>query len=84
MFPFFFIKVLTDPFKQGVNISVFLSLRGVFGHFDDAVFGIVLVAMMMFMPEGLIRTVVLHDIRSFFRRLFKGKSRLEAKDKVSK
>ena len=62
----------------------FLSLRGVFGHFDDAVFGIVLVVMMMFMPEGLIRTVVLHDIRSFFRRLFKGKSRLEAKDKVSK
>ena len=62
----------------------FLSLRGVFGHFDDAVFGIVLVSMMMFMPEGLIRTVVLHNIRSFFQRLFKGKNRLEAKDKRSK
>ena len=62
----------------------FLSLRGVFGHFDDVVFGIVLVSMMMFMPEGLIRTVVLHNIRSFFQRLFKGKNRLEAKDKRSK
>lgn len=62
----------------------FLSLRGVFGHFDDAVFGIVLVVMMMFMPDGFIRTAVLHDIRSFFQRLFKGKSRLEAKDKGSK
>lgn len=33
----------------------FLSLRGVFGHFDDAVFGVVLVFIMMFMPEGFIR-----------------------------
>ncbi len=33
----------------------FLSLRGVFGHFDDAVFGVVLVLMMMFMPKGIIR-----------------------------
>lgn len=32
----------------------FLSLRGVFGHLDDAVFGIVLVLIMMFMPEGFI------------------------------
>lgn len=43
----------------------FLSLRGVFGHFDDAVFGIILVAMMMFMPEGIIRKAVYYDIRSF-------------------
>jgi branched-chain amino acid transport system permease protein len=33
----------------------FLSLRGVFGHFDDAVFGLILVLMMMFMPQGFIR-----------------------------
>lgn len=49
----------------------FLSLRGVFGHFDDAVFGIILVFMMMFMPEGFIRTAVLHDIRILFCKLVK-------------
>jgi branched-chain amino acid transport system permease protein len=53
----------------------FLSLRGVFGHFDDAVFGVILVFMMMFMPEGFIRTAVLHDIRDLFRKLLKGKKR---------
>jgi branched-chain amino acid transport system permease protein len=31
----------------------FLSLRGVFGHYDEAVFGLVLVVMMMFLPGGL-------------------------------
>jgi len=33
----------------------FLSLRGVFGHLDDAVFGLTLVGIMMFMPDGFIR-----------------------------
>jgi branched-chain amino acid transport system permease protein len=47
----------------------FLSLRGVFGHFDDAVFGIILVLMMMFMPEGLIRKSVFHNIRTFLSRI---------------
>lgn len=49
----------------------FLSLRGVFGHFDDAVFGVILVVIMMFMPEGFIRMAVVHDIRNFIRRRFK-------------
>jgi branched-chain amino acid transport system permease protein len=31
----------------------FLSLRGVFGLYDDAVFGALLVAVMLFAPEGL-------------------------------
>ncbi len=31
----------------------FLSLRGVFGSFDDAVFGAVLVLVMVFSPQGL-------------------------------
>ena len=31
----------------------FLSLRGAFGLFDDAVFGAILVAIMLFAPEGL-------------------------------
>jgi branched-chain amino acid transport system permease protein len=33
----------------------FLSLRGYFGTFDDAVFGTVLVLMMLFAPEGILR-----------------------------
>jgi branched-chain amino acid transport system permease protein len=31
----------------------FLSLRGVFGSYDDAVFGLVLVAVMIFAPDGI-------------------------------
>lgn len=33
----------------------FLSLRGVFGTYDDAVFGAILILVMIFSPEGLIR-----------------------------
>lgn len=46
----------------------FLSLRGVFGHLDDAVFGIILVVMMMFMPDGFIRKEVFYSIKKFIRR----------------
>ena len=35
----------------------FLSLRGVFGLYDDAVFGALLVAVMLFAPEGLFGVV---------------------------
>jgi branched-chain amino acid transport system permease protein len=31
----------------------FLSLRGYFGSYDDAVFGLILVAVMLFAPEGV-------------------------------
>ena len=53
----------------------FLSLRGVFGHFDDAVFGVILVLIMMFMPDGFIRKAVYYDIKSFLSRIFKMKKR---------
>ncbi len=33
----------------------FLSLRGVLGEYDDAVFGAILIVMMIFVPEGLLR-----------------------------
>jgi len=33
----------------------FLSLRGVFGTYDDAVFGAILIAMMLFAPQGVLR-----------------------------
>ncbi len=39
---------------MGVILN-FLSLRGVFGTYDDAVFGAILIAMMVFAPEGLLR-----------------------------
>ena len=33
----------------------FLSLRGYFGSFDDAVFGVILILIMLFAPDGLLR-----------------------------
>jgi len=33
----------------------FLSLRGVFGSYDDAVFAIILIAIMLFAPNGILR-----------------------------
>jgi branched-chain amino acid transport system permease protein len=33
----------------------FLSLRGVFGSYDDAVFGAILIVIMLFAPQGLLR-----------------------------
>ncbi len=33
----------------------FLSLRGVFGSYDDTVFGAILIIMMVFAPQGLLR-----------------------------
>lgn len=47
----------------------FLSLRGLFGHFDDAVFGVVLVIIMMFFPDGLFRAAVLDRLRSRLKEL---------------
>jgi branched-chain amino acid transport system permease protein len=32
----------------------FLSLRGYFGIFDDVVFGVILVGIMLFAPDGLL------------------------------
>jgi branched-chain amino acid transport system permease protein len=33
----------------------FLSLRGVFGSYDDAVFAIILIVIMLFAPHGILR-----------------------------
>ncbi len=43
----------------------FLSLRGLFGHYDDAVFGVILVTMMMFFPDGLFRASAMARLKSF-------------------
>ena len=47
----------------------FLSLRGIFGVYDDAVFGVILVVMMMFFPDGLFRAAVLNKIKMSVRKL---------------
>lgn len=36
-------------------ILFFLSLRGVFGSYDDAVFGAILILVMLFAPDGLLK-----------------------------
>jgi branched-chain amino acid transport system permease protein len=46
----------------------FLSLRGVFGSYDDAVFGAILIAMMLFAPQGLLRIPVLKGLASSLAR----------------
>jgi branched-chain amino acid transport system permease protein len=38
---------------MGVGLS-FLSLRGVFGSYDDAVFGSILILVMLFAPDGIL------------------------------
>ncbi|OGS33946.1 MAG: branched-chain amino acid ABC transporter permease [Elusimicrobia bacterium RIFOXYB2_FULL_49_7] len=43
----------------------FLSLRGVFGSYDDAVFGAILVMIMLFAPEGLFN---IGKLKSLFRK----------------
>jgi branched-chain amino acid transport system permease protein len=48
---------------MGVLLN-FLSLRGVFGSYDDAVFAIILIAIMLFAPQGLLRMPKLRDISS--------------------
>lgn len=44
----------------------FLSLRGFFGSYDDAVFGLILILIMLFTPEGLLRRDLFSNIRGLF------------------
>ncbi|MEN8141551.1 MAG: branched-chain amino acid ABC transporter permease [Thermodesulfobacteriota bacterium] len=37
------------------GLLTFLSLRGLFGSYDDAVFGVILIVIMLFAPEGILR-----------------------------
>jgi branched-chain amino acid transport system permease protein len=49
----------------------FLSLRGYFGIFDDAVFGGILVFVMLFSPEGFLRFNLIAIAKQFFKRSHK-------------
>lgn len=42
----------------------FLSLRGMFGSYDDAVFGAILIIIMLFAPHGLLRLAIWRRLRS--------------------
>ena len=44
----------------------FLSLRGVFGSYDDAVFGLILIVIMLFAPNGILSL----QWRDYVRRVF--------------
>jgi branched-chain amino acid transport system permease protein len=46
----------------------FLSLRGYFGSLDDAVFGAILIVIMLFSPEGILQFNLKIMIRKLFRR----------------
>jgi len=47
----------------------FLSLRGVFGSYDDAVFAGILIAIMLFAPSGLLRGGQLRVLGALAKRL---------------
>ncbi len=51
---------------MGVVLN-FLSLRGVFGSYDDAVFGFILIVIMLFAPNGILSL----NWREFFDRMFR-------------
>ena len=46
----------------------YLSLRGYFGSFDDAVFGAILILIMLFTLEGLLRKGLVGDLRRLVTR----------------
>jgi branched-chain amino acid transport system permease protein len=48
------------------TVLTFLSLRGYFGSFDDLVFGGILLAMMLFAPEGIVGGDLWRRLRSTF------------------
>jgi len=46
----------------------YLSLRGYFGTYDDAVFGAILILIMLFAPDGLLRRHLLADLKRIVSR----------------
>ncbi len=43
----------------------FLSLRGLFGTYDDAVFGLILIVIMLFAPDGVLRLGIAARLRAW-------------------
>lgn len=53
---------LWGALTMGIVLN-FMSLRGMFGTYDDAVFGVILILIMLFAPEGILSL----RIKSIFR-----------------
>ncbi|MGW8160626.1 MAG: branched-chain amino acid ABC transporter permease, partial [Desulfobulbales bacterium] len=51
---------------MGVVLN-FLSLRGVFGSYDDAVFGAILIIIMLFAPQGILKVNPWQQVKSFMQ-----------------
>jgi branched-chain amino acid transport system permease protein len=50
------------------SVLNFLSLRGYFGSFDDAVFGAILILIMLFAPEGIVGGHITQKLKRVFSR----------------
>ena len=55
---------LWGALSMGIILN-FLSLRGYFGSYDDAVFGVILILIMLFAPEGLLRREVFRGAKKW-------------------
>lgn len=53
---------LWGALSMGIVLN-FLSLRGYFGSYDDAIFGAILILIMLFAPDGLLRKEVFQGIK---------------------
>jgi branched-chain amino acid transport system permease protein len=51
----------------------FLSLRGYFGSYDDAVFGLILIIVMLFAPQGILHISRITGLFRGIPQIFKGK-----------
>jgi branched-chain amino acid transport system permease protein len=49
-------------------LLTFLSLRGSFGTYDDAVFAVILLAVMLFSPDGVLRLPLRPALRALLDR----------------
>ena len=45
-----------------------MSLRGMFGSYDDAVFGAILIVIMLFAPQGLLGISLLAPLKRLLKR----------------
>ncbi len=59
---------LWGALSMGIILN-FLSMRGVFGTYDDAVFGAILIVIMLFAPEGILRLNLWPKVKNIFKKL---------------
>ena len=58
---------LWGALSMGVILN-FLSLRGMFGSYDDAIFGAILIVIMLFAPDGLLKL----NLRPMLKKILGG------------